>query len=96
MNSLIQLYDQHPTLFPLVCYFVFSAIVTSQPKPPITNYWGTWVYDALHLLAGSMQKIMEKRIQAYEVTQEHGPDGGVVDKTVVKTTTTGPAADPKP
>lgn len=69
-----------------------------MPKPKATSYWGVWLYDALHLLSGSMQKLMEKRMQTLEVSQEHGPDGGVVDKTVVKTTTSGPAepTDPKP
>lgn len=66
MNELMQ----HPkvVLEVLAAYWAFSAIVTGMPKPSPTSYWGTWVYDTLHLFAGSVKQFADSKIQSIQTT----------------------------
>ncbi len=49
-------------------YWAFSAIVSSMPKPKESSYWGTWLYGALHLFAGSIGKFADSRISSLTTT----------------------------
>lgn len=66
MNELAQ----HPRLIfeVLVAYWTVSAIVTSMPEPSKSNYWGTWIYGALHLFVGSMKTFADSRLQSLTQT----------------------------
>lgn len=52
----------------LAAYWLFSAIVTSMPKPPSGSFWYSWIYDALHIFAGNVSKFADSKIQALEST----------------------------
>lgn len=61
MNELLQ----HPRVVieVVLAYWAFSAIVTGMPKPRDSNFWGTWIYDTLHLFVGSVKQFADKKIQ---------------------------------
>lgn len=65
MNELMQ----HPKLIieVLVAYWAFSAIVTGMPKPQ-GGFWYPWIYDTLHLFAGSVKTFADSRISTLTTT----------------------------
>jgi len=79
----------------LIAYWLFSAFVTSMPPPEVGSFWYKWIYDLLHLFAGSVKKFADSKIQSLESSvSRKTPDGGeVVEKTTIKET--GPAPDGK-
>ena len=61
---------QHPKLIAevLFIYWAFSAIVTGMPKPKPESFWGNWIYDSLHLFAGSVKQFADSRVQTLTTT----------------------------
>ena len=48
----------------LLCYFVFSAIVSGMPEPDAQSGVGyRWAYSSLHVLAGDLSQLIGSRIQ---------------------------------
>lgn len=88
MNELAQ----HPKLIleVLIAYWAFSAIVTGMPKPPENSYWATWVYDTLHLFAGSVKQFADSKMQA--ISQQTT----ITKIETTKEATPTPPVEPKP
>jgi len=46
----------------LLCYFVFSAIVSGMPEPDANSGVGyRWAYHSLHVLAGDLSQVIGSR-----------------------------------
>lgn len=65
----------------LIAYWAFSAIVTGMPKPSASSFWGTWIYDTLHLFAGSVKQFADSKLQAMETTTVTSTVSKQTDKT---------------
>ena len=52
---MVHLIQQHPTMFSLALYFLFSAIVGGMPEPDEKSGPAyRWAYHSLHILAGNL------------------------------------------
>lgn len=46
---------QHPAVFAIAIYWLFSAIVGGMPAPTATSSAGyVWLHNSLHILAGNL------------------------------------------
>lgn len=46
---------QHPAIFAVAAYWIFSALVGGMPAPTTSNSSSyTWLYNSLHILAGNL------------------------------------------
>lgn len=54
--------EQHPAVFAIVAYWMFSAFVGGMPAPEETDgrkY--RWAHDSLHILAGNLTSAIAQR-----------------------------------
>ncbi len=71
------------TLFVLLGYWVFSAIVGGMPMPTSTSSQAyTWAHDSLQILAGNLSNAIAVRYPALNV-----PAGSAVEHRETQTTT---------
>lgn len=57
---------QHPAVFAIGAYWVFSAFVGGMPAPSEKSSPAyTWMHDSLHILAGNMTTAFQSRLAVF-------------------------------
>ena len=59
MQAFVQAIHQHPALYALVGYYIFSAFVSGMPSPSDKSSMGyVWAFNSLHTLAGNLGRVV--------------------------------------
>lgn len=73
MNSLMQLIQQHPTMFVLGLWWVASAAISAMPMPAENSGSGyKWFFAFAHTVAGSVARVI-----AMKYPQANGNGNGI-------------------
>lgn len=93
MFDFIQMIQQHPTIFALGAYWVFSALVGGMPAPTATSSAGyQWLHNSLHILAGNITAAIATK---YPQITTPPPPGSVQVTTTQQKTVTATPPEPK-
>lgn len=77
----MNLIHQHPAVFGVAAYWLFSAIIGGMPDPTSQSSVGyIWMHRSFHFLAGNIAAAVQSKFPNL-------PPGTTVEQTVVQKTT---------
>lgn len=58
----MSIFVEHPAVFTIAAYWIFSAVVGGMPAPTESDSKTyTWLHDSLHILAGNLTAAIAQR-----------------------------------